>query len=79
MESWLYRIKELWILHKREIIRYSVCAWFVIIGVATAWWPGAWGGLVAAALIYAFDRWGRPFAERGRTILGQNAPKDKAS
>jgi len=80
MESWLYRIREIWTLHKKEIKRYGACAWFVIIGVATGWWAGAWAGLFAATLIYAFDRWGRPWAERGREVLGQKQPsKEKTS
>ena len=78
MENWSYRIRELWILHKREIKCYGVCAWFVIIGVGTGWWPGAWAGLIAATVIYAFDRWGRPWAERGKQVLNQTQPpKDK--
>jgi hypothetical protein len=77
MENWSYRIRELWILHQREIKRYSLCAVAFISGVTYPWWPSAVLGVLAAAAMYSHDRWGRPWAERGRQVLKGTQSKHK--
>jgi len=77
MESFIYRIKELWILHKREIKRYGVCVLLVYAGI---WHHTLLPGLIgvgAAAVMWCYDRWGRPWAERGKQVLnGNKSPKE---
>lgn len=78
MENWSYRIREIWSLHKREIKRYGLCAWLVIVGVLHPYYVLAWTGVIAAAVMWAFDRWGRPWAERGKQIMnGTRAARDQ--
>jgi hypothetical protein len=71
MEDWSYRTKELWQLHKREIKRYGCCVALVFAGVSQGCYAAAWIGLGAALVMWAFDRWGRPWAERGRMIMNR--------
>jgi hypothetical protein len=77
MESFLYKIKELWILHNREIKRYGVCALLVY---ASIWHRSLLAGLIgvgAALVMWCYDRWGRPWAERGKEFLKGNQPPKK--
>ena len=77
MENWSYRIRELWTLHKREIKRYGFCALLVWVGLMQAKYLAAWIGLGAALAMFAFDRWGRPWAERGKKVIsGNRTPKE---
>jgi hypothetical protein len=78
MENWSYRIREIWLLHKREIKRYGLCAIGFITAVTHSWWPGAAFCVLAAAAMYAYDRWGGPWAERGRTAIKGSGSKHKA-
>lgn len=78
MENWSYRIREFWLLNKREIKRYGVCAWFVLVGMVHPIYPAAWLGLGAALAIYLFDRWGRRWAERGRMVMKGTGPGKEA-
>jgi hypothetical protein len=79
MGNWSYRIREIWQLHKREIKKYGLCAWALIIGIWTRTYALAWVGLGAAIIMYAYDRWGRPWAERGRIIMGGKKTDKDAS
>lgn len=72
MGSWSYRTRELWQLHKREIKKYGVCAWFLIAGLSSGTYILAWAGLIGAVVMYCFDRWGKPWAERGRVLMEGN-------
>jgi hypothetical protein len=79
MGSWSYRARELWQLHKREIKRYGICAWIVIIGVVREKYFLAWLGLGAAVAMYCYDRWGKPWEERGRILMGGKKTDNYAS
>jgi hypothetical protein len=78
MENWSYRIRELWTLHQREIKRYGLCAIGFVSSVTHPWWPGAAFCVLAAGAMYAYDRWGEPWAERGRKAIKGSGPKNKA-
>lgn len=78
MENWSYRLREFLSRNKRDLIRYGICVWMIFVGLAQSL-PGiAVAGLVAALVMHAHDRWGRPWAERGRAYLQQRA-KNKES
>jgi hypothetical protein len=77
MENWSYKIRELWTLHKREIKRYGFCALLVFAGFTRASYRVAWIGVIIAAVMFCFDRWGRPWAERGKQVLGGNRTQKK--
>lgn len=79
MGSFIYRLKEIWAQHKREITRYAICAWFIFIGLVQSQYTLVWAGFGAAVLMYAFDRWGRPWAERGKMLIKGNKPDQKDS
>jgi hypothetical protein len=51
----------------------------LIVGVGTKTYVLAWVGLGAAIVMYVYDRWGRPWAERGRIIMGGNKTDKDAS
>lgn len=76
MGSWSYRARELWQLHKREIKRYGICAWILIIGVIREKWFLAWGALGAAAVMYCYDRWWKPWADRVLAAAGKKTDND---
>lgn len=69
MENWSYRIREFWLLNKHDIKRYGVCVWMVLVGMLKAVYPLAWFGLGATFVMWAFDRWGRPYAELGKQMM----------
>ena len=76
MENWLSTIREIWLLHGRDIKRYGLCLWCLIVGLARDRIYLAWLGLAAALCMFAYDRWGQPWAERGRLLLKSSNPKD---
>ena len=41
----------------------------VLVGMLKAVYPLAWFGLGAAFVMWAFDRWGRPYAELGKQMM----------
>jgi hypothetical protein len=69
MENWLYRTKELWLLNKREIKRYGLCGLVVIAGFKESTPAAVLIGLGIALVMWAYDHWGRPWAERGRLAI----------
>ena len=75
MENWSSSLKEFYLLNKREIKRYGICALLVAAGLNSRDYVIAWLGLGAAIIMFAFDRWGRPYAERGKEIMNRNKPK----
>jgi hypothetical protein len=75
MENWSYRIREFWLLNHREIKRYGLCVWMVFVGLLQSVHPLAWFGLGAGIVMWAFDRWGRPYAELGKQKLSERPPK----
>jgi len=75
MENWSSTLRELWLLHKREIKRYGLCALVLIAGLNSHDYAVAWMGLIIAVVLYAYDRWGQPYAERGKEIMKRNKPK----
>ena len=79
MENWSYRAREIWLLHNREIKRYGCCAALVISGLYLGRYAGAWIGLGAALVMWSFDRWGQPWAERGRIAMERKKSNLKPS
>ena len=78
MENWSYRLREFLSQNKRELIRYGICVWMIFLGLVQSL-PGiAVAGLIGALVMYVHDRWGRPWAERGRAYLEQRE-KNKES
>lgn len=74
MENWSYRLREFCGSHRRDIKRYGLCALLFIVALLQRVWVVAWGSLLAAAVIHAYDRWGAPYAERGRLVIkGRNS------
>jgi hypothetical protein len=78
MENWSYRAREFWLRHSREIKRYGFCLALVLSGVIQRSFAPAWLGLGGAAVMWAYDNWGRPWAERGRLVMNRkksNSPQ----
>lgn len=73
MASWS-SIKELWLLHHREIKRYAIGVAILIAGMQDRRWLLAWFGLGWLVAIFCYDRWGMYWAERGREYLRGNPP-----
>ena len=79
MENWSYRLREFWSQNKREIVRYGICGWMILLGLLQSL-PGiSLAGLGAALVMLAYDRWGRPWAERGKAVIEQRAKEKKQS
>ena len=77
MGNFSYRIRELWTLHNREIKRYGVCALLVYAGIWHSSLLAGGIGVGAALVMWCFDRWGRPWAERGKAFLKGDQPPEE--
>ena len=77
MENWLYNLKEIWLLHKTSIKRYGTCVACMLSGLYKHSQILLWAGFAAIFVIYAAQRWGEKYAERGRQWIKGSDSKDQ--
>jgi hypothetical protein len=79
MELWLYKIKEFWLLNKRELKRYGLCALVIWTGFRQSVPVVVILGFIMALIMWAYDTWGRTWAERGRLVAEEKRLRRKHS
>ncbi len=62
-------IRELYYLYKPEIRRYGTCLFGIVIGLLAGHWQLSTCFFAAMVIMYAHERWGRPWAKRGEQVL----------
>jgi len=77
MENWLYKAKECWQLHQREIKRYGLCSLLVVAGLKQSAPFAVIIAVVIALVMWSYDRWGQPWAERGRIWMTEHSLRRK--
>lgn len=70
----LSSIRNFYHLHRREVRRYGFVALLAVVALARGSMLLFLACFLAAPVMYAYDRWGEPWRQRGEALLNKRKP-----